>query len=410
MDRVLGIVQAGGAGSRLDVLTRERAKPSLPFAGEYRLVDFALSSLAVSRVPDVWVDVQYLASSLHDHLAGGRPWDLDRTRGGFRIIAAEQGAAAFDAGFSTGNADALSKMWRLVEAADPEIVLVLSADSVFHSDLRAAIEHHRERGAECTILTAEVSRAEAEQNAALDVAADGTVREVAYKEPGADLTTVSTEITVYDAATLGQCLRELVVRDHDEAEQHDPHAAESGLGDFGESLLPWFVERGRTVAFPLAGYWRDMGRPEVYLGAHRDLLAGRVDVFDGPGAVLTHAYPMPGAFLGDEADVTGSIIASGARVRGTVRRSVLGYGVTVEAGAHVEDCVLMDGVSVRAGARVHTAIVDEDAEIGRDARVGAAPAGTRPRPGDIVLVGRESRIGGGVTLDAGARLEPGTTV
>ena len=106
--KVLAIVQAGGQGSRMDVLTRERAKPALPYAGQYQLVDFGLSSAAHSGVTDVWLSVQYLATSLHKHVAAGRPWDLDRTRGGLQWLPPEEGSgSAAQSGFSEGNGDDL---------------------------------------------------------------------------------------------------------------------------------------------------------------------------------------------------------------------------------------------------------------------------------------------------------------
>lgn len=407
-DRVLGIVQAGGQGSRLDVLTRERSKPTLPFAGNYQLIDFAMSSLAHSKIPDVWVDVQFLASTLHEHLAGGRPWDLDQTYGGFRVVLPEEGAGTLESGFSTGNADSLYKAWRQIEAFDPEIVIVMSADHIFRMDLRDAIDQHRESGAECTIVSYELSPSEAAHKAVLEVNADGRVTGVEYKPDKASSTTVSTEVTLYSTAALGRALQELRAA-RSEAASETEEERDTGLGDFGEYLLPWFVERGHTYAFPMPGYWRDVGRPESYLGAHRDLIAGRIDVFSDPDhPIRTRREQRVPARFGDGVAVTDSLISEGCVIRGEVRRSVLSPGVVVEAGALVEDSVIMSDTVIRAGAQVHTSIVDERCEIGRGAVVGAPPAGTRPQPDDICLVGRESRISGGARMAAGARLEPGT--
>ena len=164
--RILAIVQAGGQGSRMDVLTRERAKPALPFAGSYQLVDFALSNLAHSGIPDVWVSVQYQAGSLDEHLAGGRPWDLDRTRGGYRRLVPEEGDADSLGGFSTGNADNLMRIADDIASVAPDVVVVTSADHIFRLDLRAVIDEHLRRGAEATIVTSEVSLEEARHKAA----------------------------------------------------------------------------------------------------------------------------------------------------------------------------------------------------------------------------------------------------
>ena len=173
--KIVGVVQAGGQGSRMDVLTRERAKPALPFAGSYQLVDFALSNFGNSGIPDVWVSVQYEASSLDRHLAGGRPWDLDRTRGGYRRLVPEEGQASGSEGFSTGNADDLLKIGAQLREAGAEVVVVTSADQVYRLDMRAVVAQHLERGSEATIVTVEVPLAQAKHKTVVDVGRDGVV-------------------------------------------------------------------------------------------------------------------------------------------------------------------------------------------------------------------------------------------
>ena len=194
---VLGIVQAGGQGSRMDVLTRERAKPALPFAGCYQLIDFALSAMTHARVDDVWVSVQYLAGSLDPYLAGGRPWDLDRTRGGYRRVVPEEGDGDAESGFSQGNADDLLLLRRQIEDLGPDHIVVSSADHVFATDLDAVLTRHRERGSDCTVVVAEVTKAEAKHNAVVVADASGLVRSVDYKPSAPRATTVATEVFVY---------------------------------------------------------------------------------------------------------------------------------------------------------------------------------------------------------------------
>ncbi|HSP60772.1 MAG TPA: sugar phosphate nucleotidyltransferase [Ornithinimicrobium sp.] len=409
--RVLAVVQAGGAGSRMDVLTRERAKPALPFAGTHALVDFPLSALRASGIVDVWVSVQYQSGSLDTHLAGGRPWDLDRTHGGFRRLTPEQGSgAAHDDGFSHGNADGLFRIRDDLRVHDPDVLVVLSADHVFSTDLRPAIAHHLRAGAECTLLTAEVGVQEAAEKMVVHADAGGRVREVDYKPQATEATTVASEIFLYDPrvllAELERLHRELAGRPQDDGRADND---DTGLGDFGELLLPALVGRGHVHAVPLEGYWRDVGRPAAYLQAHRDLLAGRVDVFDHPDRPVLSPTPAGApAWVGDGGVLDGSMVSPGARVRGRVERSVLGPDVVVEGGAVVQDSVLLRGVVVEAGARVSACIVDEGARIGRDAVVGRTLPGTRITDGAVTLVGRHTVVGRGAQVPAGARLEPGT--
>ena len=402
---VIAIVQAGGQGSRMDVLTRERAKPALPFASAYRLVDFALSSLGHSGIVDVWLSVQYQAASLDPHVAGGRPWDLDRTRGGFRRVVPEEGAGGgVESGFSQGNADDLLRMRDEIEHSRADVVVVLSADHVFALDIAQVVDAHVGSGADCTLVTAETSRSEARHNVVVHAAADGRVSGVDVKPSSPSATTVATEIFVYGAESLVRALdslrRELA---------HEADGEDSGLGDFGEHLLPWLIAHGEVRAFPLGRYWKDVGRPEAYLAAHRDYVAGRVDALaDRERPVMTRSPDRAPGVVRAGAEVEDSVVGVGCDVRGRVVRSVLGPGVVVQAGALVEDSVVFGDVVVEAGAEVRTCIVDDEVVIGRGARVGAAAPSTRPRDKDITLVGRESRIARNAVVEAGARLEPGT--
>src|SRR5688500_7445575 len=164
--RVLAIIQAGGAGGRMDVLTRERAKPALPFAGVYQLVDFPLSNLVHSGISDVWLSVQFLGASLEEQVSNGRPWDLDRTRGGLRMLTPQEGTGTLDEeGFAKGNADELFRIRNQITEFAPDVVLVLSADHVYRFDYADALETHRRAEAECTIVTTEVPVSEASDHA-----------------------------------------------------------------------------------------------------------------------------------------------------------------------------------------------------------------------------------------------------
>ena len=403
--KVLAIVQAGGQGSRMDVLTRERAKPALPFAGQYQLVDFALSSLAHSGVSDVWLSVQYLATSLHKHVASGRPWDLDRTRGGLQWLPPEEGSgSAAQSGFSEGNGDDLYRNLDGIVDFGADVVLVLSADQVFSLDLRDVVDQHLDTGSSCTIVTTEVSRAQAAAKAVVEVGAGGAVAGLDYKPESPASTTIAAEIFAYNPSRLAAALEDLRAERVNAADGDD-----SGLGDFGEHLIPRLVADGSVHAFALPGYWRDLGTPSEYVGAHRDLLAGRVDVFDNAERPILTRWPeLPSAVIRRGATVDGSVLSAGADIAGTVLRSVVGPGVRVAKGAVVEDSVIFAATSIEAGAEVRGAVVDSRCTIARGSRVGETPPGTRIGEDRLVLVGHESRVGRGVVVPPGARLEPGT--
>ena len=403
-NRILAIIQAGGSGGRMDVLTHARAKPALPFAGVYELVDFPLSNLAHSGIDDVWLSVQFEGSSIEEPVANGRPWDLDRSRAGLRLLMPQQGNGSDDEeGFARGNADELFRIRERIRTAEPEIVIVLSADHVYRFDYMDAVATHREQEAECTIVTSEVSIEEAGDHATVEFDSSGVVTAFAYKPEEPTTSTVATEIFLYDPAVLVTVLEELHGERAQEAEEGD-----SGLGDFGESLVPRFVDRGRAVVHALPGYWRDLGQPHLYLAAHQDVLLDDQGLFDDQSwPILTRQPQRVPARVHSGAQVEDSLVSPGADVRGVVLRSVLGPGVRVEKGAVVRNSVVFADSVVEKDARVDWSIVDQDCVVTAGVVVGDEHAKGTEQSDDITIVGRGSRVGG--DLGRGARLEPGTT-
>lgn len=390
----------------MDVLTRERAKPALPYGGVHRLVDFALSGLVHADLADVWVSLEYQVTSIDDYLSGGRPWSLDRNRGGFRRIVPQTGTGpATESGFAHGNGDLLLRMSADIEAFGARTLAVLSADHVFNMDLAPVIEEHVAAGRVATVLTSEVSKKDASDNVVVLAGRDGTITGIENKPARPSSGTVATEVFLYDTEALLAALHDLrreLVAGADDAESGD-----SGIGDFGEHLLPRLVERGTAIAVPMDGYWRDVGQPGLYLQSHRDLLAGRVDVFDHPGRpVISHWPDRPAARVRASGECRDSLLSPGADVSGLVVGSVLGPGVVVEKGAEVHDSVLMEDCVVRAGSVVRTAVLDERSEVTDRARVGAEPTRRLAHDDDLVLVGRDSTVTADVA--AGGRLEPGS--
>ncbi len=403
--QVLGLVQAGGAGGRMDVLTRERAKPALPFGGVHRLIDFTLSGLVHAGLDDVWVSVEYQVASIDQYLSGGRPWDLDSSRGGFRRMVPQTGSGpATEDKFAHGNGDLLLRMARDLESHGAPTLLVSSADHVFSADLAAVIDGHVASGLAATVVTADVSKREASNNVTVTSDADGLVTAVAEKPVRPSTGTVATEIFVYSTEVLLETLRSLRAELSGDAVGDD-----SGIGDFSEHLLPRLVEQRQVRAVPLGGYWRDLGRPGAYLQGHRELIAGKVDVFHPDRPVISKWPDRTAARVRAGAVVENSLLSPGCHVAGEVVDSVLGPGVVVEAGARVEDSVLFDDVHVLRGARVSTSVVDERSRIGRGATVGAMPSSRVAKDDDIVLIGMDSTVGSRAGIRPGGRLEPGTT-
>ena len=412
---VLALVQAGGQGSRMDVLTRERAKPVLPYGGTHRLIDFVLSSLTNSGLVDVWVSVEYQVASIDDYLSGGRPWSLDRNRGGFRRMVPQSGSGpATEDEFAHGNADLLLRMSRDLMHFGAETLVVASADHVFAADLAPVIERHVDSGADATVMTSEVTKREASENVVVLTGRNGNATGVEVKPSRPSSGVVANEIFVYQTSSLLEALfelrRELSAEAGKDSNEGDG-GADSGLGDFGEHLLPRLISGGTVRTEPLAGYWRDLGRPGAYLNGHRDLVAGKVDVFGHDGyPIISHWDDRPTARLRSGCHVEDSLVSPGVDVSGEVIRSVLGPGVVVEKGARVEDSVIFADCRVQAGARVTTTVADERTTFARDSVVGELPTSRVVRDDEVTLVGRDTIVGRSQHVAPGARLEPGTTM
>jgi glucose-1-phosphate adenylyltransferase len=408
--KTLALIMAGGTGGRLEVLTRTRAKPVLPYGGVYRLIDFPLSNCMHSGIADVWVIEQYQPHSLNEHLANGRPWDLDRTYGGLRLLQPHQGGD--EGGWHQGNADAIYRNRVSIRAFDPEVVLVLSADHAYTLDYRVVIDRHLEADAALTMVTTRVRREEVSRFGCVRADEQGCVAEFQYKpeSPRSDL--VTTEVFAYKTDELLDTLNELAAAKGD----GDGEQEGESLEDFGDELVPTLVGEGRVREYRLEGYWRDVGTVHSYWAAQMDLLADepglRLD--DPTWPILTRGVQLSPARIHASARIDDSLISAGSTVRGRVVRSVLGPGVVVEEGATVRHSVLLSGCAVEAGATVDGAILDDRVRIGRGARVGEGRgSGDGPETDrsdeDIAVVGRRARIAEGIRVPAGARVEPDGT-
>lgn len=423
--RILALILAGGQGGRLDVLTERRAKPAVAFGGTYRLIDFALTNCMHSGLSDVWVVEQYRPHDLNEHLANGRPWDLDRTVGGLQVLPPYQtrgGENDAEAGFAEGNADALFQQRDFLRAWNPDLLLVLSADHVYRLDFRDVLDAHLSTsGAEVTLVTTRVPRDEASRYGVVQTTkrSGGRVTAFAYKpgDPPADpgtnddaLATVAAEVFVYNAATLLDTLDALAAEKGDENGDKSGEAS-PGLRDFGHELLPRLVARGHAHAFALDGYWRDVGTIESYWQAHQDLLGDPPTlVLDEPTWPLRSAVvPRAPARMFQSARVDDSLISPGCVVRGQVLRSVLGPGVVIEAGATVRDSILGQNVVVAAGAVVDHAVLDENARVEAGAIMGRKTERTSSVPvtaDDLVVIGQNAVVPARARRAPGSRMSP----
>jgi glucose-1-phosphate adenylyltransferase len=371
--KTLVVVLAGGAGGRLELLTRDRAKPAVSFAGTHRLIDFPLSNCSNAGLSDVWISQQFNPISLSDHLASGRPWDLDRTTGGLLILQPRMGHDG-RGGFPKGTADVLWRNAPMIREFAPEALVVVSADAVYKLDYGALVDEHAESGAAVTMVTTEVEPDDADRYGVVQL--DGErVKDYVYKPDDPATNVISNEVFVFDP-------EEVLDRLDAIAEESDE------LEDLGLELLPQLVDAGRVRAHPFKDYWRDVGTIDAYHEAHMEQLEHPppIDLDDPEWPVLTHAAARrASARVLAGARVERSMLATAATIGGTVERSVIGRGAMVEEGAVVRDSVVLPGAVVRAGATVERAILDDLVHVERGVTVGGAD-------GEIALVGLRAHV------------------
>lgn len=411
--RILALILAGGKGSRLEVLTKERAKPVMPFGGTHRLIDFALSNCMHSRLSDVWVIEQHQLHSLNEHLSNGRPWDLDRTFGGLQVLppytaeAPDEGEG-HEGGFAAGNADAIYRHRRLIRDFEPDILIVLSADHVYKLDYNDVIREHLEREAQLTIVTKDIPIEEAHRFGTVIVSDDNRITEFEYKPEKPRSGKVTTEVFIYDASVLLRTLDELAATPDDA--DSDEESGTTSLKDFGHELLPHLVAAGHTYGYELESYWRDLGTLESYWRAHMDLLSDKpeLNLADRSWTIHTFNPQQLPARIHETARISNSLISPGCIIRGAVERSVLSPGVIIEEGAIVRDSVILTDCIIERDACVVFSIVDSEACIGVGARVGAAPSqDSTDKVNDehLAVIGLCAQIGDNSIVAAGARID-----
>ena len=387
-DRVVAVILAGGEGNRLGVLSGVRAKPAVPFGGKYRIIDFTLSNCVNSGIGDVLVLTQYNPRSLNDHIGRGRPWDLDRTIGGVRILQPQVGRGN-TANWYRGTADAVLQNLREIVANGAETVLVLSGDHIYKMDYERFISAHRRSGADVTVAVREVSLDDARRMGV--VAVDGRKHITGFHEKPKRPTSrlASMGIYAFTAEALATWLDE-------------------SRPDFGANVLPAMVAGGaKVMAHRFRGYWQDVGTLPAYFEANMDLLASKpeLDLFDRDWLILTRSEERSPARIGGEARVERSMISHGCVIEGTVERSLLSPGVRVGRGAVVRDSIIMFDAEIGAGAVVDHAIIDKEVKVGRAAKVGVGELPGTPNRANpemlatgLVVIGKQAQVPDGASV------------
>ena len=341
---IVAMVLAGGQGSRLKLLTKNNAKPAVPFGGKYRIIDFPLSNCTNSGIDTVGVLIQYKPQILNNYIGIGRAWDLDRNFGGISLLPPymqETGGWWYK-----GTANSIYQNMDFIDEYDPEYVLILSGDHIYKMDYNKMLDYHKEHNADATIAVIEVSLKEASRFGIMNVDENKKIYEFEEKPANPKSTLASMGIYIFNWKTLKKALIE------DEA---NPDSSK----DFGKDIIPKLLgENKKLMAYPFKGYWKDVGTVESLWEANMDLLNEDIDfdIYDKNWKIYSQAPNKPGQVIGESAKIKNSLITEGCVIDGEVENSVLFSGVHIEKGAKVTNSVIMCDTVIGKNSKVDRAI------------------------------------------------------
>ncbi len=385
----VAMLLAGGQGSRLGILTKNVAKPAVPYGGKYRIIDFPLSNCTNSGIDVVGVLTQYQPLELNAYIGSGAPWDLDLTNGGVFVLPPYQKGKSGE--WYRGTANAIYQNMAFIEQYSPEYVLILSGDHIYKMDYNAMLNFHVRHGADATIAVREVPWAEASRFGIMNTDADDRIVEFEEKPKNPKSNKASMGVYIFTWAKL----RQYLIADEENKKSSN---------DFGKNIIPAMLADHQVMcAYNFEGYWKDVGTIESLWEANMDLLATPmpIDLHDKKWRIYARNPGMAPHYIAKGATVSDSLIAEGSEVYGTVKHSVLFAGVTVEEGANVQDSVVMPGAVIHRGAVVRRAILAENAVVGPGAFVGE-------EAGDIAVVGQNVTLPAGVQVAAGQQVDETT--
>lgn len=355
---IVAMILAGGQGSRLGVLTKNLAKPAVPFGGKYRIIDFPLSNCSNSGIYTVGVLTQYKPLELNAHIGIGDPWDLDRRDGGVNILPPyqeEKGGKWYK-----GTANAIYQNVEFVDSYDPEYVLILSGDHIYKMDYSEMLNFHIQKESDATIGVIEVSIEEASRFGIMNTRDDLSIYEFEEKPINPKSNMASMGIYIFNWKLLKKFLKE---DDTDKLSSND----------FGKNIIPKMLESGkRMVAFPFKGYWKDVGTIESLWEANMDLLKkdNELSLYDDEWKIYSINSVSPAQYIGGKADVNNSLVTEGCSIYGKVTNSVIFQNVYIGKNSIVSDSVIMPNVKIGDNVQIKKAIIGTDVIVRKEAQIG----------------------------------------
>ena len=382
----VAMILAGGQGSRLGALTKNVAKPAVPFGGKYRIIDFPLSNCVHSGINTVGVLTQYQPLELNRYIGNGNPWDLDRSHGGVYVLPPYQSAKAGE--WYKGTANAIYQNLSFLESFKPENVLILSGDHIYKMHYGEMLKAHKESGAAVTIAVMPVPWEEASRFGIMNVDEEGTITDFEEKpaEPKSNLASMGIYIFTYE-----------VLKKYLEADERDPSSA----NDFGKNIIPTMLENGeKMVSFRFEGYWKDVGTIHSLWEANMDLVdqPPKFDLNDRSWSIYSRNMALAPHYVGQNAKITNSTVTEGCFIDGEIKHSVIFGGVELGEGSVVSYSVIMPGAKIGKNVVIEKAVIGADAVIGDGAKVGVNSSddnkyASKLCTNDLVLIESGAEVG-----------------
>ncbi len=387
----IAMLLAGGQGSRLHVLTKNLAKPALPFGGKYRIIDFPLSNCINSGIDTVGVLTQYQPLELNSYIGNGQPWDLDRSNGGISILPpymTEKTGAWYK-----GTANAIYQNINFIKTFNPKYVLILSGDHIYKMDYNLMLNEHKKKDADCTIAVIDVPRSEASRFGIMNLREDNSVYEFEEKPKTPKSTKASMGIYIFS----WDVLEKYLIDDENDPKSHN---------DFGKNIIPNMLsDKKRLFAYEYTGYWKDVGTIDSLWKSNMDAInpESGLALNDKSWKIYAGNNARPPMYLSSEAVIKNSMITEGCEVGGKIKNSIIFYDVKISKNTVINNSIIMPGSVVESGATIEYSIIAENVSIKENAHIGKSPELGKKRK--ITVVGNNLTIGHNAVVAPGKILD-----
>lgn len=372
-NEMLGVILAGGKGTRLGKLTHNQAKPAVPFGGRYRIIDFTLSNCVNSGVKNIGVITQYQPLNLNAHIGNGASWGVDDLNAGVTILqpySNNEGSKWFE-----GTAHAIYQNIGYIDQMDPEYILILSGDHIYKMDYEAMLDQHKETGASLTVAVIDVPWDEASRFGIMNT--DDNNRIIDFEEKPAEPKSnhASMGIYIFNWKRLREVLVNSFTRNQD-------------MVDFGKNVIPYYLKSGESVfAYNFKGYWKDVGTIDSLWHANMEFLDenNELNLQDRTWRIYSRNPIAPPQIIAETAEIKDAMIVDGSYIAGKVDHSILSANVRIQTGSVVTDSVIMPGAKIGKNVTIHRAIIGEGAVIGDDVVIDGTD--------EIAVIGNKEVVG-----------------